>query len=111
MSTALSQARGATDVPLLETTIGATLEATAARFADREALVAVQQDIRWSWRRFDDEVNRVARGLVAMGLAKGERLGVWAPNVAEWTLVQFATAKLGVILVNINPAYRTHELS
>ena len=76
MSTAPSHARGSTDVPLLETTIGATLEATAARFAEREALVAVQQDIRWNWRRFDDEVNRVARGLLAMGLAPGERVGI-----------------------------------
>jgi fatty-acyl-CoA synthase len=111
MATPLSQARGSTDVPLLESTIGAALEATVARFPDREALVAVQQAVRWTWRRFDDEVNRVARGLLAMGLAKGERLGIWAPNLVEWTLVQFATAKLGVILVNINPAYRTHELA
>ena len=111
MSTSTSQARGATDVPLLEISIGAALEATAARFGEREALVAVQQRVRWSYRRLDDEVDRVARGLLARGLAQGDRLGIWAPNLVEWTLVQFATAKLGVILVNINPAYRTHELA
>jgi len=107
----LAQARGPTDVPLLEQTIGACLEETARRFPEREALVVVQQDVRWSWARFDQEVNRVARGLLARGYEAGDRLGIWAPNLAEWVLVQFATAKLGVILVNINPAYRSRELA
>ena len=83
MPTPAAQARGATDVPLLEITIGAALEATAARFGEREALVAVQQRVRWSYRRLDDEVDRVARGLLARGLAQGDRLGIWAPNLVE----------------------------
>ena len=103
-------AKGGTDTPLLEQTIGDNLEATARRFPEREALVVVHQDIRWSYRRFNDEVDRVARGLLARGIASGDRVGIWAPNLAEWVLVQYATAKLGAILVNINPAYRVHEL-
>ena len=107
----LAQAVGPTDVPLLEQTIGANLDETVARFPEREALVVVHQSIRWNWRRLGAEVDRVARGLLARGLQPGERLGIWAPNVAEWVLIQFATAKLGVILVTINPAYRAQELA
>ena len=107
----LAQTRGPTDAPLLEQTIGENLEAIVARFPDREALVVCHQDIRWNYRQFDHEVNRVARGLLARSVGKGERVGIWAPNVAEWVLVQFATAKIGAILVNINPAYRTQELA
>ena len=79
-------------------------------FGEREALVECATGRRWTYREFDAAVNVVAGGLLAAGLTKGDRLGIWAPNCAEWTLTQFATARLGVILVNINPAYRTHEL-
>jgi len=97
-------------VPLLEETIGANLERTVARFGDRPALVSCHQGLRYSYAEFDTEVDRVARALIAAGLRKGDRLGIWSPNRAEWALIQYATAKIGVILVNINPAYRTHEL-
>ena len=103
--------KGRTDVPLLEQTIGDNFEATVAKFPDREALVMPHQGIRWTYRQFNAEVDRVARGLLARGYAKGDRLGVWAPNLVEWVLAQYATAKIGVIQVNINPAYRTSELA
>ena len=102
---------GRTDVPLLEQTIGDNFEATVAKFPDREALVMPHQGIRWTYRQLNAEVDRLARGLLARGSAKGDRLGVWAPNLVEWVLAQYATAKLGVIQVNINPAYRTSELA
>jgi fatty-acyl-CoA synthase len=105
-----SSARGDTSVALLEQTIGANLEATAARFPDHEALVSVHQGVRLSYRQFDAQVDLMARRLLAEGLQIGDRLGIWAPNCVEWALVQYATAKIGVILVNINPAYRTNEL-
>ncbi|MEO7233770.1 MAG: AMP-binding protein [Lapillicoccus sp.] len=108
--TMLSHATGETDVPLLEQTIPDNLDATVARFADRDALVDVAQGIRWTYAEFASEVDRLARALLATGLVKGERVGIWAPNSAQWTLVQYATAKIGAILVNINPSYRTHEL-
>jgi fatty-acyl-CoA synthase len=97
-------------VPLLEETIGANLERTVARFGDRPALVSCHQGLHYSYAEFDTEVDRVARALIAAGLRKGDRLGIWSPNRAEWSLIQYATAKIGVILVTINPAYRTHEL-
>jgi fatty-acyl-CoA synthase len=103
--------RGPTDVPLIEQTIGDCLEAVVMRQPRHEALVVVHQDIRWTYRQLDGEVNRVARGLLARGLNAGDRIGIWAPNVVEWVLLQFATAKLGLILVNINPAYRAQELA
>ena len=107
----LSEATGPNLPPLLEETIGANLTRTVARFGDRAASVECATGRRWTYREFDAAVNRVAGGLLAAGLTKGDRLGVWAPNCAEWTLTQYATARLGIILVNINPAYRTHELS
>jgi fatty-acyl-CoA synthase len=103
-------ARGAQTASLLENTIGANLDATVARWPEREALVSCAQGVRMSWREFGAAVDELARGLIAAGLTTGDRLGVWSPNRYEWTLVQYATAKLGVILVNINPAYRTSEL-
>ncbi len=106
----LSHTAGETDVPLIEQTIGDNFDATVARFADREALVDVEQGARWTWNELQRDVNLAARGLLAAGIEKGDRVGIWAPNCAEWTLVQFATAKIGAILVTINPAYRTHEL-
>jgi len=107
---ALATAAGPTDVPLINETIGDNLEATAARFGDREALVVPHQGIRYTYAEFNDAVDTVARGLLAGGLSMGDRIGIWSPNNAEWVLVQYATAKIGAILVNINPAYRTSEL-
>jgi fatty-acyl-CoA synthase len=106
----LSYESGISDQPLLGETIGANLERTVARFADREALVDVAAGRRWTYAELDEDVNRLARGLLAYGIEKGDRVGIWAPNCAEWVLIQYATAKIGAILVNINPAYRTHEL-
>ncbi|HSJ29168.1 MAG TPA: AMP-binding protein [Acidimicrobiia bacterium] len=102
---------GPTDVALLDDTIPANLARTVALHGEREALVARHQDIRWTYTEFHERVRRLASGLAAAGLTKGDRVGIWSPNYAEWTLVQFATAELGVILVNVNPAYRTHELA
>lgn len=106
----LSHTAGTTDVPLLDQTIPDNLDATVARFGDREALVDVQQGVRWTYPEFSDRVTGLARGLLAAGVATGDRVGIWAPNCAEWTLTQYATARIGAILVNINPSYRTHEL-
>jgi fatty-acyl-CoA synthase len=106
-----SYAKGETTPALLEETIGANLEATVARDPDAEALVEVASGRTWTWRQLDAAVDEVARGLMALGLAKGDRVGIWAPNCAEWVIAQYATAKAGVILVNVNPAYRTHELA
>jgi fatty-acyl-CoA synthase len=107
----LSYASAISDVPLLGETIGANLERTVAAFADREALVDVPSGRRWTYAQFDAAVNEVARGLLARGIDKGDRVGIWAPNCAEWVITQYATAKIGAILVNVNPAYRTHELA
>jgi fatty-acyl-CoA synthase len=106
-----SYAAGETDVPLLEETIGANFERTVASFPDREALVEVESGRRWTWAELDRDVDDLALGLVRAGIGKGDRVGMWSPNCAEWTITQFATAKIGAILVNINPAYRTHELA
>jgi fatty-acyl-CoA synthase len=106
----LSYAHGACDEPLLGESIAANLERTIARVPDADALVSSHQDLRYTYAEFGDAVDRLAGGMLAAGLGKGDRVGVWGPNRAEWTLVQYATAKLGVILVNINPAYRTSEL-
>ncbi len=106
-----SYARGATSPDLLEETIGANLERIVAQHGDREALVEVASGRRWTYTSFNADVDALARGLLAAGVAKGDRVGIWAPNCAEWTIVQYATAKVGAILVNVNPAYRTHELA
>jgi fatty-acyl-CoA synthase len=106
-----SYAHGASEVPLLGETIGANLERTALRVPDRLAIVSRHQDVRLTYRELDREVDRVARALMAAGLGVGDRLGIWSPNCVEWMLVQYATAKAGIVLVNINPAYRTHELA
>ena len=107
----LAIAAGSTETPLLEETIGANLARTVENFGDREALVSVHQDIRWTYSEFADRVRSLAKGLIGAGLERGDRVGLWSPNYAEWTLVQFATAEIGIILVNINPSYRTHELA
>ncbi|WP_377320505.1 AMP-binding protein [Pimelobacter simplex] len=109
--TELSYAAGETTTPLLEETIGANLERTVARWPDREALVEVASGRRWTWREFDHAVDEVARGLIGLGIGKGDRVGMWAPNCAEWTIVQFGAAKAGAVLVNVNPSYRTHEFA
>ena len=106
----LSIAAGPTGTPLLEQTIGANLEATVDRFPDREALVVVHQGTRQTWAEFDATINEVAKGLMGIGIQAGDRVGMWSPNFAEWTYIQYATAKIGAIQVNINPAYRVNEL-
>ena len=101
---------GPKDKNLLAMTIGEAFDNTVARFPEREALVVRHQQLRYTWAQLADEVDRYARGLLALRLKPGDRLGIWAPNCAEWCIVQFASAKVGVVLVNINPAYRTSEL-
>lgn len=112
MNTAMkSYDHGPTDVPVLEETVGANFERMVAAGPDAEALVEVATGRRWTYAELDAEADAVARGLMALGVAKGDRVGIWAPNCAEWVMLQLATAKIGAILVNINPAYRTHELA
>ncbi len=106
----LSAAAGATSVPLLSETIPQNLARTVAAHGARDALVSVEQGLRYTYAEFSVEVDRVARGLMAMGVAKGDRVGIWSPNFAQWVLVQYATARIGAILVTINPAYRSSEL-
>jgi fatty-acyl-CoA synthase len=106
----LSHVVGAVAPPLLEITIGEALHAAARRWPNAEALVSVHQGVRWTWSELSQRADALAAGFLALGLDKGDRVGVWAPNCAEWTLVQFATARAGLILVNINPAYRRHEV-
>ncbi len=108
--TTLSYAHGACEEPLLGETIGHNLERTAARVPEADALICTHQDLRYTYAEFDAAVNRLASALLEAGLGKGDRVGVWSPNRAEWALTQYATAKLGIILVNINPAYRASEL-
>ena len=105
-----SYASGTASTPLLGETIDANLERAVERFADREALVDCASGRRLTYADLDEQVEAVARGLLARGVAKGDRVGIWAPNTVEWVLVQYATARIGAILVNINPAYRTHEV-
>ena len=92
-------------------TIGQVLTATAQRFGGREALVFPQLSRRWTWRQFADDVDAAARGLLSLGIRTGEHVALWATNVPQWVLLQFATARIGAVLVNINPAYRAHELA
>ncbi len=106
----LSYAHGACDEALLGETIGENLERTVSRVPDAEALVSTRQNVRLTYGQFNEAVDALASGMLAAGIEKGDRVGVWGPNVAEWTLAQYATAKLGVILVNINPSYRVSEL-
>ena len=105
----LSYSRGAA-APLLEKTISQALADTAASFPDREALVVCHQNVRRTWSELDGEATRVARGLAGLGLAAGDRAGIWASNCIEWILMQHAASRAGVVLVNVNPAYRSHEL-
>ena len=105
-----SYASGTSDVPLIGATIGVQFDTAVARWGERDALIVRQQDIRWSWVDLKERVDAFAAGLMDLGLDPGSRIGIWAPNRTEWTITQFATAKAGLILVNINPAYRLAEL-
>ncbi|KAB5626950.1 AMP-binding protein [Pseudomonas putida] len=105
-----SYTRGRQDRPLLTQTIGQAFDATVTRWPEREALVVRHQGLRYSWRALAEQVEVHARALIALGVASGDRVGIWAPNCAQWCILQIATAKVGAILVNINPAYRVSEL-
>lgn len=96
--------------PLIGKTIGEMFEEIAHKYPDNDAVVSIHQNRRYTYRQLEQEVDRAAKGFIALGLKKGDRLAIWATNIAEWIITQFATAKVGIILVNINPAYRTHEL-
>jgi len=106
----ISYAKGPS-VPYSELTLGETLAETAKRFPNREALISRQQELRYTWRQLDDAVTQVARGLAGLGLKPQDRVGIWAGNCAEWILLQYACARAGYVLVNVNPAYRSHELA
>lgn len=106
----MSHVVGVTDQPLLEDTIVEALLQAATRFADKDAAVFPAEGIRWTYAEFSAAVDRFAGGLLRLGVAKGDRVGIWSPNRSEWLLTQFATARIGAILVCVNPAYRTHEL-
>ncbi|HEX6249355.1 MAG TPA: AMP-binding protein [Nocardioidaceae bacterium] len=106
-----SYAAGETTPSLIEETIGENFERIVREHADHEALVEVASGRRWTYAELDRDVDALARGLIGAGIAKGDRVGIWSPNCAEWTIVQLATAKVGAILVNVNPSYRTHELA
>ena len=110
MSAALSYSSSESATPLLGDTIGGNFDATVRAFGDREALVDRSAGRRWTYAELAADVDALALGLLQMGIAKADRVGIWAPNCAEWTLTQYATAKIGAILVNINPAYRAREL-
>ena len=110
-SAAQSYLHGASPVPLLGETIGRNLDRTVAAFGDRDAVVSVHQGIRMTYAQFHAAVEEIARGLLALGIEPGDRVGIWSPNNAEWVTLQYATAKVGAILVNVNPAYRTSELA
>ncbi len=106
-----SYGSGISGTPLLGDTIGDNLTRTVGRFSDAEAMVDVPSGRRWTYLELDADVTALALGLLALGVESGDRIGIWSPNCPEWTLLQYATAKVGAILVNINPAYRSHELA
>ena len=110
MNTRISFVSGTGNKPLIYQTIGNALQTTAQTFPQQEALVVRHQGVRWTYRELMRHVDDLAAGFIALGFAPGDRIGIWAPNCAEWVLTQLATARAGIILVNINPAYRTHEL-
>ena len=107
---ALSYAHGVGTLPLIGETIGVQFDRTVARWGERPAVVSCQQGVRWTWNELAYQVDRFAAGLLSLGLKQGDRIGIWSPNNAEWVVTQFATAKAGLILVNINPAYRLSEV-
>src|SRR3954467_7884807 len=105
-----SYAHGASTVPLLGETIGENLRRTVERVGDRDALIVRNQGYRATYRELWEQTTRAARGLMARGVQPGDRVGIWAPNRFEWVVIQYATARIGAILVNINPAYKSTEL-
>src|SRR5438876_9118948 len=105
-----SYVHGASTIPLIGETIGVHFDRIVERFGERDALIVRHQGLRWSYRDLRQRVDAFAAGLLTLGLMPGERIGIWSPNNAEWVVAQFATAKAGLILVNINPAYRLAEL-
>jgi len=105
-----SYVSGTSEKPLIGSTIGDLFDRVANSLPDNEALVSRHQNLRYTYRQLKEEADRFARGLMALGVQKGDRVGIWSPNYAEWVVTQFATPKIGAILVNINPAYRTSEL-
>ncbi|MEO7112867.1 MAG: AMP-binding protein, partial [Polyangiaceae bacterium] len=107
---AISYASGPSEAPLLGETIGANFQRISDRFPDREALVDCATKRRFTYRQLNQEVDRFACGLLALGIEKGDRVGIWSPNSVEWVITQYATAKLGIILVNVNPSYQRREL-
>jgi fatty-acyl-CoA synthase len=107
----MSEVSGATDIALMDTTIGEALAEAARRWPERLALISAHEGRQLTWRQLDQEATRLAAGLCGLGLSPGDRVGIWAPNGLEWALVQFATARIGVIQVNINPAYRLSEVA
>jgi len=106
----LSYVHGASEVPFIGETIGVHFDRMAERFGERDALIVRHQRVRWTYRELKERVDAFAAGLVELGIERGDRMGIWSPNNAEWVVAQFATAKAGLILVNINPAYRVTEL-
>src|ERR1700741_3466299 len=106
-----SYVHGASEVPLIGQTLGQYFDATVARFPDADALIVRQQDVRWSYRQLQQRGDEFAAGPLALGLQPGARVGIWAPNNSEWVVTQFAPAKAGLVLLNINPAYRLAELA
>jgi len=110
MNSNLSYASGASSYPLLGETIGENLKKAVAKYPQQEALVSIQQNYRATYTEFYSQTEEIAKALIRLGLEKGDRVGIWSPNRAEWTLLQFATARIGLILVNLNPAYRENEL-
>ena len=108
--TKLAYTAGPADVALLDLTVGGALRTAAQRWGDAEALVSRHQNVRMSWNELDAAADEAAKGLLALGVERGDRIGIWAPTCAEWTVLQFASARVGAILVNVNPAYRPNEL-
>ena len=109
-SSQISYDHGVSTKKLIGETIGNFFDKIVEKYRDREALVVKHQNVRWSWGELGRRVDELAAGLVALGLERGDRIGIWSPNTYEWTLTQFATAKAGLVLVNVNPAYRRAEL-
>jgi fatty-acyl-CoA synthase len=105
-----SYVHGSSETPLLGETIGACLNRIASEYEDRDALISLHQDARYTYRELHTIVNRIAKGLIALGVQRGDRVGVWSPNCAEWLIAQYALAKTGAIMVNVNPAYRLREI-
>ena len=111
MTLAVSYASGSSDKPLLGSTIGKFFDYAAGRYAEREAVVSIHQQVRFTYSQLAERVNKLAKAFISAGFQKGDRIGIWSPNNVQWLIIQYATAKAGLILVTINPAYRSHELA